>query len=847
MIPLRLRLQNFMCYRLTDPPVDFSSIHLACLAGDNGHGKSALLDAITWSLWGRARAKTDDELITLGQNDMAVEFEFALGGNVYRILRKRQRGKASSLELQIKAGDAFRPLTGTTIRDTERKIVDVLRMEYETFINSAFLLQGRADEFTVKPPAERKKVLADILGLAYYDTLEERAKQKSREREETRRGLEAAIREIDAELVRRPQYEAELVDAQTKVDHWHAQAQAVEAQVQELQRRRGVLVARQQELATLAVRLSHDEAELNRLVTQIAEHQQAIQRYEMTLARADEIEAGFAALQAARARQSALTDVLTRLQALSQARQAAQRALDAARHALISQQQVLQSRLNDRAQVASQAAAWEQSRQKIRDTLAELDRLETERDARRAQQMELSNRNAELKALNDQLRKEMESLRARLDTLGDLAACPTCGRPLADAERETIKAGYLAEGQAKKQAYQENQTAMRAGEAEIAQLNREIAEIEARLKQRPEMQRREAQLDKAYQEAMQAANEVVTLQDQLAGVNAQLEQEEFAPAEHAELRRIEAEIAALHYDPQAAQAIQAELTRLATFDDEQKQLAMARQSLDQTRSTVKTLLASQERWEAGLQENRAKREALQAEVAGLPALETELRGLIGQLEQARQEEAKARLVLGAAQQKIDFCRQKAIERQEKVAQENAAREERVIYDELAQAFGKKGVQAMLIEMAVPEIEEEANRILARMTDGRMTVKFETQRDTKKGDTIETLDIRIADEMGTRNYELYSGGEAFRANFAIRIALSKLLARRSGASLQTLVIDEGFGSQDALGRQRLVEAINLVKSDFAKILVITHLDELKDAFPSRIEVEKTERGSVVRVV
>ena len=79
------------------------------------------------------------------------------------------------------------------------------------------------------------------------------------------------------------------------------------------------------------------------------------------------------------------------------------------------------------------------------------------------------------------------------------------------------------------------------------------------------------------------------------------------------------------------------------------------------------------------------------------------------------------------------------------------------------------------------------------------------------------------------------------------ALSEMLAQRAGARLQTLVIDEGFGSQDALGRQRLIEAINLVKDDFAKILVITHIDDLKDAFQNRIEVEKTERGSVIRVL
>jgi exonuclease SbcC len=74
----------------------------------------------------------------------------------------------------------------------------------------------------------------------------------------------------------------------------------------------------------------------------------------------------------------------------------------------------------------------------------------------------------------------------------------------------------------------------------------------------------------------------------------------------------------------------------------------------------------------------------------------------------------------------------------------------------------------------------------------------------------------------------------------------VLAGRTGARLQTLVIDEGFGSQDAQGVQRLIETINVIRPGFAKILLISHLEELKDAFPTRIEVEKGERGSVLRV-
>jgi len=129
----------------------------------------------------------------------------------------------------------------------------------------------------------------------------------------------------------------------------------------------------------------------------------------------------------------------------------------------------------------------------------------------------------------------------------------------------------------------------------------------------------------------------------------------------------------------------------------------------------------------------------------------------------------------------------------------------------------------------------------------MHVKIETQRETKKGDTVETLDINIADELGTRNYEMFSGGEAFRINFAIRIALSRLLARRAGAPLPTLIIDEGFGTQDEIGIEKIKEAISSIQDDFEKILVITHIEELRDAFPSRINVTKTDEGSMIEVI
>ena len=214
------------------------------------------------------------------------------------------------------------------------------------------------------------------------------------------------------------------------------------------------------------------------------------------------------------------------------------------------------------------------------------------------------------------------------------------------------------------------------------------------------------------------------------------------------------------------------------------------------------------------------------------------------------ETNRIRLEKGAAEQLVSVLESLKKQKQEVICEREEANLQISQLKYLEKAFSKNGIPAILIDQALPEIEEHANLILGKLTDERMSVRFSTQKEYKdknREDKIETLAIFISDETGSREYELFSGGEAFRINFAIRLALSHILTKRAGARLQMLVIDEGFGSQDEEGRQRLIEVIIAVQDDYKKILVITHLDELKDAFPSRIEVEKTPDGSRVNVI
>ncbi len=211
---------------------------------------------------------------------------------------------------------------------------------------------------------------------------------------------------------------------------------------------------------------------------------------------------------------------------------------------------------------------------------------------------------------------------------------------------------------------------------------------------------------------------------------------------------------------------------------------------------------------------------------------------------ARREAAAGRLAeaqgrLGALTERLDRA-EKDRQRRDAVRRElREAKKERTLYGHLRRAFGKNGIPSLIIEETLPEIETRANALLDRLSRGRTRVALETLKDKKTGGgTRETLDVRITDDQGVaRAYETFSGGEAFRVNFALRIALSQMLAERAGTQIRTLVIDEGFGTQDAEGLQSLIGAIRAIQDDFETILVITHLDELKDAFPVRIEVRK----------
>jgi len=1004
-IPISLSLTNFLSYGEDVPVLDFSTLHVACVSGANGHGKSALLDAITWALWGEARKagserRPDAGLLRTGASQMQVAFEFALEGQRYRVIRGyRRRGRSSSgavtLELQVEGpqGEGYRTLSEGGLRVTQKRLGELLRMSYDTFINSAFILQNRADEFTRRGARERKRILSEILALGRYDQLSILARAHAQDSDRASESAAARLEEAEEARAQQADLSSQVAAADQRLAHVESELLRVEAQLGVVRSQQAQMASHRKEMDHLqgeARRLGGDrerfEADAEKARNVVSTCAEILRRRGQVLEAADR-------LSRAQAEEAQLQEKLLRLRDTERRLHEVERTIAEKRHEVESrlgewdvlvaegEREVEEARsaLSDRAVVEEGVSELRRARDDLAGMEAQLERRqgleqklrECERRhdeacsgarlalhrasgkcdhtsaaaaplarCRAGLEQALEGRR-EAEALNAQLRELRDignSLSARIEASGnrlpelretaaeaeaqrvglastDEPRCPLCGSDLSQEHRKEVGEQLEEKRRSAEGDIVRLQSETQALVEERDTCRRRYQDLKNRLDELGDTPRAVAQAEAALEVAGAAAEALPALQDETSRLQAELEATVSRGPEATDLALRKAELEALGYRPEAHNALRGRVRELAAFEARQAQLQVSEARLQKARSELPERRRKRDLARVWLQEGRfapqAQEEAaalrreiadmdysadahrkLDAEIASLQGAERE----VEKLESAERERslAEARLEaatgsaaecmsrLGAIEyrlrelgvalelegsvaqeaEELDGCIREARRTRDGILQERAglqaqharcealsatrddvasrlkqARREARVYKELTTAFGKDGIPALIIEQAVPEIEEEANRILSRLTDNRCQITLESLRDLKAGGTRETLDIHISDEMGERPYELYSGGEAFRVDFAIRIAVSRLLAQRAGTRLQTLVIDEGFGTQDAGGLAHLVEAIQTISADFEKILVITHVEPLKQAFPVRIEVTK----------
>ena len=855
MIPIKLSLHNFMPYRDNVPPLYFDGIHTASICGNNGNGKSALIDAITWALWGQTRAKRDDEIIHTGQTETEVEFEFAVGQQKYRILRKHSRPRRRSasgksiLEFQIAANGDFKSITGNTIAETQQKIIDTLHMDYSTFTNSAFLRQGHADEFTTSNPARRKQVLGNILGLSFYDKLEAQAKDLARRQENEKEQLESAIRDITEELAQKPACEAELEKAQAELARIDGIIKEQESRLNRLRQQKESLEIKKSQLDQLEQHIKERLTQLEQWDERITQLHSRIREHEELIARRSSIEEGYSRFVEARELSEELNQKLRVVSRLNEEKHRLELAIVQSSQELLQKHALLQTRVGELETTSQKLPRLRTDLEQAQHQLRHLAEEEETLQQKRKTSQELRSHTHYLESSTAQLEKEIAGIAEKLHLLltQEEATCPLCETELGEEGLRLIEEKYTADKQKISDTLKSNQDGLTSERTQLATIENEISQLEVKLSQdRASAQSRVDLLHKEIDEAEKASDQLEQQKQELTEIEERLARKDFAAGQQKLLVEIEGELAKLDYRPQQHEEVRQQLAGLQQYEDPKRKLEEADRLIDQEKEEVSRAEQVTREIRQNLETDDRKKQELSRELEALPQLLTDLTRAETEHQALTSQQRQAQQTIGNIQGRLEHLSRQEARKEEKAKQLGQASEEEQIYRDLAEAFGKKGIQALLIETALPEIENEANRLLARMTDNRMHVKIETQRETKKGDTVETLDINISDELGTRNYEMFSGGEAFRINFAIRIALSKLLARRAGAPLPTLIIDEGFGTQDTIGIEKLKEAINSIQDDFEKILVITHIEDFRDAFPARIDVVKTADGSTLEV-
>jgi exonuclease SbcC len=1007
MIPLQLTLKNFLSYR--EANLDFRGLHTACICGANGAGKSSLLEAITWAIWGQSRAASDDDVIHIGSENVRVDFQFISNDQTYRIIRTRQRGRVSSLDFQVESSAGFRSLSSKGLRGTQEQIISSLKLDYDTFINSAYLRQGRADEFMLRRPNERKQILADLLKLDQYEELAQRAKDISKQLKGQAEELENSLKSLEEQLGKKAEFTDNLTQLKSKLNQlkiaqekdlkelrklqaeehqhqsWHQQftwqqnqyqslledvgrsqkeKTDLELQIKELekilqqeseiitgcnhlinlQKQEETLANKfqsyqesQQKKQHLEQKFSQQINEINLQIRQTQTNLESLQNQEeelkQILRNSPEVQAGLQQLRHYRQRLKELDQLQQKVSPLLQRRYIIQTEIERTEAKLNAK---LEQLLASEVQYSSEKAQIPQ----IRQAALAVDAKIKELDKKQVYRKRIEEKGTEKKSLKERLEeqekiytRQIDELQKKLEMLENPQVnCPLCEQELDEHHRHQV----IQKTQSQQQQIQEQiwrlEEQMLTSEKELQALRAEYRQLSEELTEYDSLQQQLANREAKLEAMGEIHIKLQQIKAEIALIEQSLSSNQYAQELQTELQLINQELQNLNYDEQTHAIVRGEverwrwaeikqakieeasrrqgkintekpqllekINRLKTEINQLQTNSQIKQKINQLEAFITKLgyeqshhnsilanLRQARSWQLRYQElEQAKQQYPQRKIL-LQELETRLQVRLQDRATLQEELAKLSVQMEGftdSQKELQSLDQQVQERRQKMDEllgergrieqtlnqlaswqsqaENTRQKlqeinrQYRIHQELVQAFGKNGIQALMIENILPQLEAETNQILARLTGNQLHVQFLTQKagrssnsKRKSAKLIDTLEILIADARGTRPYETYSGGEAFRINFSIRLALARLLAQRAGTSLQMLIVDEGFGTQDAEGCDRLIAAINAITPDFACILTVTHMPQFKEAFQHRIEVFKTNQGSQLKLL
>ncbi len=933
MRPVKLEIKGFSAFR-DETAIDFTDIELLALVGPTGSGKSSVIDAMTFALYGSASRYGERDVapvINQLSNEARVRFTFEVAGAEYsatRIVRRTKAG-ASVKEARLERADVVLAAG----KEMSGAVTKLLGLDFQRFNKTVVLPQGRFAEFLHDTPKDRQKLLQELFGFGIYEELGRRARDiasTTRNEADVRERSIADLGDLsDEHLGDLEATAAAVAHALASFDALAQQHETADREVAVLEQRIGHLLARRQLLSEIAV--PEDVADLSdRLaVARSAEVEaaEARDRARAQLKRAQDAVADGPDLLACQQ----LIDIYERRQGLEVKARAQREQVEAAEQQLARLRTAAQlahgeiataKEATQSARARRDAAAGAVSQAGDRTQLANLvtahDRLAELSDGLARQQEAV----AELEALAEKAEAAAAQARGECDRLERLQpalalathlhvgdACPVCQHTvermpdvsgfddsaLREA-REVASAAELKSKTADKVAAEARASATSLAK-ELSKVDQQLVAVADRpmlVAQLAELDRLIEQAEMARQEAGRAEAQLEVIEDDpmrsqtiideraadanLSALRAVLQRDEGDLDELGERLagkpdEATARAGALQAHDLVARARQAQE---AEEEAEQQHAACvsrrgeaeqaeraARQDYDDSRESVAELKppkpagslaadwASLVAWcESEVATHQDGLRVLDGQVAAALAARSALMASIDELVEGLVDDpmepladVRAELIRAesAAKHDVDLLSHNR-RRAAKVTVEVAAlRADAAVADELGKLLRADGFPRWLLEEAMNDLVNRATVRLRELTAEQYSLVADDG-------AFKIVDHRNADEV--RDARSLSGGETFLTSLSLALALADStveLAAEGAAPMESIFLDEGFGTLDPDTLDVVAGTIEELGASGRMVGIVTHIRDLAERMPTRLEISKGPNGSVVRRV
>jgi len=772
---------------------------LTGIIGPNGAGKSTILEAITWAIYGAAAARGTNDTIRFARSGkrrrVEVELVFGLGGHEYRVARTL---RDATVTIDGAAVPAATGVAGAT---------DYLRgrlgMNREEFFNTYFTGQKELQFLANMGPAQRARFLNRLLGYERLRLAQERVREMRRQLGRELTGLRSGQADPVA-------LEREIEAARERLDVAGLDLETAEAERKAAGERMVEVVPR-----WLAAQQRRDAARENAHALESA-------RKDLDAAERD-IDRVTRALDSIADAAGELADVETRTGNLPAATEDNERLIELRRAherreilastaaSIREELTLIMARLETLERVPELVGQYTDE---LADTRTEFESAQAEADRLRS---EWSNRRQETATRLRSYRERARELKDKITELRDAGpdgTCPTCRRPLRDefdavlGRLEDEYLGLVQDG--KWFGAREKQLETKPDDVAAAEARRDT--LRAAL---DEQTQRLARCEQAVQEVWTLGAErsgkekrLAVLESEVSDLPTGYDAEAHRAAQERldELRHLENRAAALRSVVASREAHETEL------QDAKRRAADARRRQTRLSKQAETLQHSEEEYSA----IRTEHEAAQRHLHATELRAVELSGRVQAAEEARR----------AAMRELDSHRRR---------EESARGLELDLrhHNDLDTAITR--LRQDLNARVRPELSELASAFLTDITDGRYTA-IEIDDD---------YNLMVLDEGEEK--PVISGGEEDIANLVLRLAISQMIAERAGQQLSILILDEVFGSLDIEHRDAVVQLLHRLEGRFEQVILITHVDGIREGLDNVLRVEFDERSGASRVV